>query len=232
MDSRLRTLERRAATGDREAELQLLVMRVRSGEISSENLRLAAYLEDPLAQQALADCNIHASKHKRRWARGIARFGEEPSIRATMVCYKSVIDGLDDIPRPTGWARDRLRRLGVDRLPIAEEFLALYRAAQRWFEDRSAEAASEVARLENSYVETRDNLQFFERYNSCWPESYLTEMVRGRAARSLDRVFSTAVTTLAPARSKWGKQQATDALRTVVTRDLLDWALSGLSNVG
>lgn len=225
MDSRIRTLARRAATGDREAELQLLVMRVRSGEIPSENLRLAAYLEDPLAQQALIDCNIKASKHKRRWARGIARFGEEPSIRATMICYRSVVDGLDDIPPPTGWVRDRLRRLGVDRLPMAESFLVLYQAAQRWVEDRSAETAAEVARLENTYMEAQNGLQFFERYDTRWPESYLREMVRGRAAKFLDRTFSEAVSILAPGHSKWGQQQAIEALRAEITSDLLSWAL-------
>lgn len=50
-DAKHRDLERLAAAGDEDAERQLLQERVRSGELSDERLRLAAYCDHPIAKQ-------------------------------------------------------------------------------------------------------------------------------------------------------------------------------------
>jgi hypothetical protein len=102
-DERIRDLERLAATGSIPHKTQWLVHRVRIGELSTDRLRLAAYLGDVAALAALTEEEVHSPrthelKYMRRsnqpfrdWVSGLAEAWPNPkeiAVRACMVLVR------------------------------------------------------------------------------------------------------------------------------------------------
>ena len=83
MDEELRGLERAAAAGDVDAEAQLLLRRVRVGELSEEKLWLAAYLGHGAAKTANPDVPV-APKGLAAWIGGLEPAGPEALARAAL----------------------------------------------------------------------------------------------------------------------------------------------------
>jgi hypothetical protein len=74
-DARFRSLQRQAAQGDLQAQGRLLLERVRAGDLDPDGLRLAAYLGDPGAREALGADAPAAPPDLGDWAVGIAPSG-------------------------------------------------------------------------------------------------------------------------------------------------------------
>lgn len=78
-DERQRELERKALAGDVEAEAKLLLERVRSGELTEERLKLAAYCGHGPAEHALTSEAPADSEH---WLYGLDAHGTPAWCRA------------------------------------------------------------------------------------------------------------------------------------------------------
>ena len=86
MDQRQRELERRALQGDAEAETQLLLQRVRAGELSGERWRLAAHLGHlgACGAQGIQPFATRSARKLKRWFKEISTYGCEASVRAAL----------------------------------------------------------------------------------------------------------------------------------------------------
>lgn len=107
-DERRREAERRAATGSVEDEARLLVERVRAGELTNEQLALAAYCGHEPAR--LASSSTAPSSTSRAWIEGLALFG--PDVVATAACALLArgLEALDPELPGLGPARAQLAR--------------------------------------------------------------------------------------------------------------------------
>lgn len=81
MDERLRTLERRAQTGDPEAEAALLRYRQQIRDLPRKRLRLAAYLGHPPAQLIYEEYLRSPNQRFDKWIRGILHYGGDAAGR-------------------------------------------------------------------------------------------------------------------------------------------------------
>ncbi len=99
-DQRLREFERRARSGDPQAEAEQLVQRVRSGALSRERLELAAYLGHPPARVAHGDSIFGAGAEAgivdlEAWVRGLdhRRAGRWPlaPLRAALAATRAAL---------------------------------------------------------------------------------------------------------------------------------------------
>lgn len=92
-DVRTRTLEREAAQGDTVARAGLLRARLRAGRLCPERLRLAGYLGDPVAREALgADAPaLRPDQEVWEWTRGFAAWGAEPALRGIVALARQAL---------------------------------------------------------------------------------------------------------------------------------------------
>jgi hypothetical protein len=132
-DQRLRQLQRRwAETGDPADAARFLLERVRTGELSLERLRLAAYLGDPPAVAALEGEAPRSPGDLESFVRNLAGWDQAALVRAAIAAARLVLPGWD-----ATWADERP--------------LQAVRAAERWVEEPSqantdrAEAEAEAA---------------------------------------------------------------------------------------
>jgi len=219
----MRELERRAAYGDEEAQVALLVTRVRSGKFSNTKLELAAYLGHPLAEQAVGRHFKKASKHPRRWARGLARFGDRPCILTVLIAHRAALTGLPDIPDPVGYRRYRRNhRLFGEGEGLHESWRLALEAAERWAAgDKSAKR--EIFEHVEAYDQYRVTAPYWQRTNLI---CYLDTLATGKVAEAAEKSFMAATNYLSPSYSKWGKKHADKALRAEIARVLLPWTLN------
>lgn len=82
-DTRLRQLERTASQGDPQAQVHLLLQRVRVGELSRHQLELAAYLHHLPALVALGR-EVGSVGDLSCWVEGLERWGREVCARAAL----------------------------------------------------------------------------------------------------------------------------------------------------
>lgn len=104
MDERLRQLERQAARGDGAAAAQLLVGRLRRGELTRRELELWAYLGDGAAAAALGLEAPSGGDDLRLWVDGLTQWDPWLSVRAALVAARLVLPVFErarpDDPRP------------------------------------------------------------------------------------------------------------------------------------
>lgn len=91
MDEQQRSLERLAAAGDKDAEVLLLVERVRRGAISPERLALLAYVDDATALQYLGSEAPHRPQGLESWIRGMRPWGRVVWVRAAVAAARLVL---------------------------------------------------------------------------------------------------------------------------------------------
>lgn len=104
MDERLRRLEREAARGDGQAAAQLLVERLRRGELTRRELELRAYLGDAAAAGALGPEAPSGGDDLRLWVDGLAQWDPWLSVRAALIAARVALPRFEqarpDDPRP------------------------------------------------------------------------------------------------------------------------------------
>lgn len=104
-DARLRTLERRwRETGASADHACFLVERLRTGELPVERARLAAYLGDPAAREALGIAPETEAVSQRAWAAGLHAWRDPVPARVALAAARAVLPvfdrGLNPDPRP------------------------------------------------------------------------------------------------------------------------------------
>lgn len=102
-DDRLRRLEREAITGGLDARARWLTERTRVGELAEDRLRLAAWLGDPAAEQALGRAVLAPPTITiGRWVRGLVPWqtetpwAREAFARAAAAAARAVLACFDD----------------------------------------------------------------------------------------------------------------------------------------
>lgn len=90
-DERQRELERKASAGDVEAEAKLLLERVRSGDLTEERLKLAAYLghEPAAVAVGIAASPFPPTQDIRRWLAAAPHLGELGLWRAALATIEA-----------------------------------------------------------------------------------------------------------------------------------------------
>lgn len=88
-DARLRELERRAETGDVDAHRRLLLERERAGQVTREQLALAAHAGLEPARRALDA--PPPSRDLLAWARGFYAFGQEACVRVVAAAAAALL---------------------------------------------------------------------------------------------------------------------------------------------
>ncbi len=130
-DARLRELERRARTGDPQAEAEQLLARVRSGTLSRERVELAAYCLHRGAGLLAPDSVPEGGPARvdEFWVRGLHRWGLAP-LRAAVAAARISLHASPCCPNHDDAAEDDFRR-GCPSWPLtekaiqdAEDFLA------------------------------------------------------------------------------------------------------------
>lgn len=111
MDDRLRRLERAAVSGDPEARARLWQARVRAGQLTTQQMQLAALLGDPTAREVSRLPNPDAFAD---WVRLLTGGGKETCVRAVVAAAKVDLEGADG------------SELGLASLPL--------QAAEAWIE--------------------------------------------------------------------------------------------------
>ena len=104
-DVRLRTLERRwRETGASADHACYLVERLRTGELPVERARLAAYLGDAAAREALGIVAETEAASQRAWAAGLHAWRDPVPARVALAAARAVLPvfdrGLNPDPRP------------------------------------------------------------------------------------------------------------------------------------
>lgn len=99
MDHQFRALERQAAQGDLEAQGQLLLLRVRAGDLSRERLDLAVHLHHPPALRALGRADADAGSTLPAWVIELERWGRPVLVRALVAAAKLLDAHVDDDTR-------------------------------------------------------------------------------------------------------------------------------------
>ncbi len=142
MDERLRRLERRAAQGDEAAEAELLLGKLRRGDVSARDVELLAYVGDPLAAQALRLEAPTAVEDLRLWVGGLAQWDPWLPARAALVAARSGLGVIEaDVPqdpRPR-WALEAAE--ACLRQPDAETCGHAFMAAAAAFDSRQSAGA-------------------------------------------------------------------------------------------
>jgi hypothetical protein len=228
MELQIQNLRRRVALGDDEAKVALLAARHRSGELAWDQILLAAYLGDEAAEAVAGRWAKPASKHHRRWARGLTRFGEEVAARSVLRLHQAMVRGLQAISDRVDWRRRH--RIGR---PLPAAFGHTVRNAERWAEVRfdacdivhAAELANGVKGNARLYGAVRHAALRDSWGGVGWPLCTLGDMVSGRAGEVLEPSLLDAARWLAPSRSGWGSNQAINALRDAVSETLVAWCL-------
>jgi hypothetical protein len=219
MDTRLRTLERAASTGDPEAKVGLLVHRVRSGVIPRRRLEMAAYLRDKTALEACGVLSVQTSKHTRRWLRGLGKFGEDVAARIMMICHDVLMHGSPNIPNTAGgkrsWGRNRYMNFATMQ--------RIYVAVQDWLKTPDLEHARRVEDAAADFNVWRGNLHRWEQNRV--PQHHLLSVVRGTSQVNIEQAFKVTCQFRSPTYSKWGEQQVEMVLKCLIEGDLVPWAL-------
>lgn len=104
-DARLRALERRwRETGASADHACYLVERLRTGELPVDRARLAAYLGDPAAREALGIAPETEAASQRAWAAGLHAWRDPVPARVALAAARAVLPvfdrGLNPDPRP------------------------------------------------------------------------------------------------------------------------------------
>lgn len=99
-DTDLRTLERRAALGDPQAQARHLLQRMRVGELPLRRISLLAYLGEPGARAALGDEAPRPSAELETWARALAGWGREVAVRATVAATEAALAAPAGVAEP------------------------------------------------------------------------------------------------------------------------------------
>lgn len=148
MDAHLRSLERAAALGDPDARAQYLCERRRTGKLTTDRLRLAAYAGDPAARAALGPHAPREALDLGTWGQGIAACGREAAVRALLALADLASLELERTPSSTSpW--ESLRG-------IAEEGRA---ALARWVREPHDGTRRVVIRLGEDLADARQGLQ-------------------------------------------------------------------------
>lgn len=162
-DQRLRGLERDASHGDLHARARLLLERVRVGDLPEERLRLAAYLGDEVATLVLGPAAPTSTLPTEidTWARSLAPFGQETSVRAALGVANEFMAAWrarwpdDDRPRlairaAESWLRCPCSEHGLAAAaPAAEARNAATAVAGRWRYDGDAADDDDEGRWES-----------------------------------------------------------------------------------
>jgi hypothetical protein len=140
VDERERSLEREVAAGDRDAEVKLLVERVRRGAISSERVALLAYVDDASAIEYLGSEAPHRPVGLESWIRGLRPWGREVWVRAGVASARLVLPLFE------------AKQIDDPRVHNAIE------AAERWLDDdtdKAIEDAYEAAQMAQGLLRER-----------------------------------------------------------------------------
>ena len=123
-DLKIRRLERAAGAGDPSAQGQLLLERVRAGELPRERVQIAAALGHAASCVALGRAPLPEIPELDDWLHELDHYGREPLIRAAVAAGQCVwpclAGGVDELVQPF-----------LDALEAAEAWLAQPREATR-----------------------------------------------------------------------------------------------------
>jgi hypothetical protein len=217
-----RTRQRARIERTPEVRRRLLVARLRAGEIDRHQLHLAAYLGDPDATVVADRWARKASRHMRRYARGLARFGESAARRAAICVHRAMVDGLPDLPEPRGyWRRNRATVPQSYRLAL--EQVRVWGVAEAAGNQRAADEARAAALVYLARYQRTLEAQGY--YEPPLPPQRLSLVLSGAASASLEATYLDAVRWLAPSGSRWGWAQADAGLRKRLAERLIPWAL-------
>lgn len=221
MDDWLQTLERRVASGDPGAVVQLLVAHVRCGKLSSKNVELAAYLGDRTATQACSHLHLNPSKKPNRWLRGIVKRCPTVTPRIVVVCLEMNINGHPDIPAPVGG-----KRPGPWSVPRDDEFFRNYvLAARSWLDEPTSENSDAMRAARDEYHHWYSDQHWWEQRNMPALLAPLDDLTGENIFKLTETNFRLACETQSPTYSKWGEQQVEQILEAQITADLVSWAL-------
>lgn len=224
MDNRFRDIERRAAMGDKSAQVALLRERVRFGLISEQRLNLAVFLGDETAQQAVGNGGPKGSKYTGRWIRGLIRVDPLAADLVVLTAHQVYAGTFPGLPAPAHnqapYVRSRWSRL--------PDMRALVVAAEDWMEYQTDERAERVRALEQEFILAREEEV---RLGGLWwgdriPVPRLTEMVQGRAADVAEECFKTAAEWRNATLSKHGRELIQELMRKHITSKLLEVVLN------
>ncbi|MEZ6188480.1 MAG: hypothetical protein R3F62_26200 [Planctomycetota bacterium] len=154
-DQRLRRLGRDARGGDLGARAELIVHRLRNGELERRLASLAAYLGDEAAAAALGQLDepfpdppttVDAHREVRRWLRELGRYGQDVAVRACVILAEPCLVALD-VPGE--------RQIAQVALDAAREWLARPSDGQQLVCNRAGDLATTTAAESNPAIGPR-----------------------------------------------------------------------------
>jgi hypothetical protein len=205
VDERLRRLERQAAAGDHDAAAQLLVQRLRIGELGREGVELAAYLGHDAANRATPEVDPE-TEGREALVEGLARWGKEAFVRAAVAAAYAVLPRYEELMTHEDTPRKAIAS--------AEAWIACPCEAHRVGARLAAQDADDAAR-EASIVEAGDDESTF----AAWTAKHAA---LAAAAHDLRFAAREALRTIDEAAAV----QVCD-VDALVRQALLDWALGG-----
>jgi hypothetical protein len=132
IDERIRLIERAAAAGDHLARLRLLAERHRAGQLSVDQLRLAAHCGDAAARELVG---VGAFDHPsmKHWFLALAPYGKLAAVRAAVAATRIAVPFWTQVGWSASLEAHRAAATWV-ACPCEHHRLAAANAVTAWFE--------------------------------------------------------------------------------------------------